>query len=121
MKLKMPISMSQNKTKFSSVKNIFCTVFLCLSMLAFSLSANADSFNKYVGQSFILPIPKSPISNGYVNSWSYSCPSTNINITNRGSSNPGEAVITEYFDGTLTIECYFQYIYYIKLLFLGGI
>lgn len=114
MKLKMPISMSQNKTKFSSVKNIFCTVFLCLSMLAFSLSANADSFNKYVGQSFILPIPKSPISNGYVNSWSYSCPSTNINITNRGSSNPGEAVITEYFDGTLTIECYFQYIYYIN-------
>lgn len=74
----------------------------------------ADSFSKYVGQSFILPIPKSPVSNGFVNSWSYSCSSTNISITNRGSSNPSEAVITKYFDGTLYIECYFQYIYYIN-------
>lgn len=72
----------------------------------------ADSFSKYVGQSFILPIPKSPVSNGFVNSWSYSCSSMNISITNRGSSNPSEAVITKYFEGTLYIECYFQYIYY---------
>lgn len=74
----------------------------------------ADSFSKYVGQSFILPIPKSPVRSGFVNSWSYSCSSTNISITNRGSSNPSEAVITKYFDGTLYIECYFQYIYYIN-------
>ena len=74
----------------------------------------ADSFSKYVGESFILPIPKSPTNKGFVNSWSYSCSSTNISVTNRGSSNPSEAVITKYFDGTLYIECYFQYIYYIN-------
>lgn len=77
-------------------------------------TAQADSFNKAVGQAFVLPIPKCPVNNGFVNSWSYSCSSTKINITNRGSSDPSEAVITSYFDGSMTIECYFQYIYYIN-------
>ena len=76
--------------------------------------AQADSFDKAVGQAFVLPIPKCPVNNGFVNSWSYSCYSTKINITNRGSSEPSEAVITSYFDGSTTIECFFQYIYYIN-------
>ena len=102
--------MSQNRNKFTSF-NLLRTIFLCLVTLAIPVSANADNYNKYVGQSFILPIPKCPVNNGYVNSWSYSCSSMDINITNRGSSNPSEAMITKYFDGTLIIECYFQYIY----------
>lgn len=69
----------------------------------------ADNFNKYVGQSFYMPMPKSPISKGYVNSYSYSCSSSKISIKNQKY---GEAQIRSYFTGTITIECYFQYIYY---------
>lgn len=87
---------------------------LLILFVSLFVPVHADSFNKYVGQSFVLPIPRCPISSGFVNSWSYSCSSTNINITNRGSSDPSEAVITRYFDGSLTIECFFQYIYYVN-------
>lgn len=106
--------MSQNNIMHRALKSILCSILICIGFLVFSESANADSFNKYVGQSFVLPIPKCPVSNGFVNSWSYSCSSTNINITNRGNSSPSEAMITKYFDGTLVIECYFQYMYYIN-------
>lgn len=106
--------MSQNNIMHRALKSISCLIFISIGFLLFSESANADNFNKYVGQSFILPIPKCPVNNGYVNSWSYSCSSTNINITNRGNSSPSEAVITKYFDGTLVIECYFQYMYYVN-------
>lgn len=72
----------------------------------------AEDFQKYVGQSFVLPIPKCPVRDGFVNSMSYSCSSTKIDITNGGSSSPSKAMITSYFSGTEVIECFFQYIYY---------
>lgn len=97
--------------KYSISQRLVATALLVLFVIG---SVYPDSFNKYVGQSFVLPIPKCPVSSGFVNSWSYSCSSTNINITNRGNSNPSEAVITSYFDGSLTIECFFQYIYYVN-------
>ena len=104
----------KNIIKLNAYCNFVMRFVLIFAILLIPSIIKADSFQKYVGQTFILPIPRCPASNGFINSWSYSCTSTNISITNRGSSNPSEAVITSYFDGTITIECYFQYIVYIN-------
>lgn len=98
-------------------KVICASLIVCLGLTG-SPTIKADSYNKYVGQTFILPIPKSPVRDGYVNSWSYSCSNMSINVKNGDNSpggyNPSEATIVKYFDGSLTIECFFQYIYYIN-------
>ncbi len=81
-----------------------------LILLAFitllSQTAMADSFSKYVGQAFTLPIPKAP--QGAVTSWAYE-ESDNTIVTNRGTSSPSEAVITKYFTGSEIIQCNFTY------------
>lgn len=107
--------------KISSIikKNLKVAALIVL-FFTFIGPLSANSFSKYVGQSFILPIPRCPVSNGFVNSWSYSCSSTKINIINRGNKDPSEAVILSYFEGTLYIECFFQYIYYLNNLPYSG-
>ncbi len=71
----------------------------------------ADSYSKYVGQSVILPIPKCPVPNGTVDSWSYATTNSNINIINGGKFTPSSATIIRYFEGGATIECKFSYHY----------
>lgn len=96
-------------------QNFYAVLILSFLLLGSQeVLATSQYFRKYVGQGFILPIPSCPVNNGYVNSWSYSCSSTRIRVTNGGSSKPSEAVITSYFDGAETIECFFQYIYMIN-------
>lgn len=81
-------------------------------MIAVSVQFNtlAAEYNKYVGESFSVPIPDCPVSNGYVNSYSFSCKDMSISVDSRY----GLAVINKYFAGTLYIECFYQYIYYIN-------
>lgn len=103
--------------KDTITQNGYCNIitrmlFTIALFISTSYIIKADSFHKYVGETFYLPIPDSPISNGFVNSYSFSCSSTKINVTNNDGL--GKAVITSYFDGTITIECYFQYIYYLN-------
>ncbi len=97
--------------------NGYCNIitrmlFTIALFISTSYIIKADSFHKYVGETFYLPLPDSPISSGFVNSYSFSCSSTKINVTNNDGL--GIATITSYFDGTITIECYFQYIYYLN-------
>lgn len=97
--------------------NGYCNIitrmlFTIALFISTSYIIKADSFHKYVGETFYLPLPDSPISSGFVNSYSFSCSSTKINVTN--NEGLGIATITSYFDGTITIECYFQYIYYLN-------
>lgn len=100
----------KHKNYSSNIIKIFMTIMvMCVSPMM-----RADYFNKAVGESFILPIPKCPVKDGYVNSWSYSCSDYRVNITNRGSNDVSEAVISSYFNGTTVIECFFQYLYYIN-------
>lgn len=92
---------------------LFLVVLTCVISIYTSISIEAASFNKAVGQSFVLPVPKAPISNAALRSWSYSCRSSNINVTNSGGEmSLGEAVITSYFTGSETIECWYQYTIY---------
>lgn len=111
MKPKSHTFMSQNSTSHAS-KRLLSIFVICLIVLSNSLTANADNFNKYVGQSFVLPVPKAPISNAAIRSWSYSSRSSHINVTNSGTMSLGEAVITSYFTGSETIECWYQYTIY---------
>ena len=99
--------------------DILSRVFQRLTMLFAGLlfvtaSAFANSYYKYVGETFYLPIPDAPGANAYVNSWSYSCTNSSVSITNGGSSSPSSAVITSYFSGTVTIECFYSYVTYIN-------
>lgn len=99
-----------NRNQADALRSIFVT-FMALAFTTISVQAN--SFSLYVGQSAYLPVPKCPISSGYVNSFSYSCSSTALNVVNRSGS-PGSFEVLKYFEGQLTIECFFQYIYYIN-------
>lgn len=90
-----------------SQRIVFLIFFLSSSSITF-----ADSYYKYVGETFYLPIPSVPSSNAVVSSWSFSCTDSHIRITNGGSSEPSEAVITSYFSGSVIIECYYSYTSY---------
>lgn len=82
-------------------------------VLLFSeLPVFADSFRQYVGESFILPIPSDPSPDAEIHSFAYSCSSTNVKITNKGLTNPSEAVITSFFSGSVVIECFYSYVTY---------
>lgn len=83
---------------------------LIIVVVGLKFGAYAADYNKYVGESFNVPIPKCPVSNGYINSYSFSCKDIRISVDNKY----GLAVINKYFAGTVYIECFYQYIYYIN-------
>lgn len=82
---------------------------LFLSLATVSES-RAESFSKYVGETVYLPLPKAPMSNAAITQAVYSCSSSNVNMENSGKM-MGTATIVKYFEGSVTIECYFQYTY----------
>ena len=98
--------MFKNKRNLSRVLRVHSSVFVCLFL--FILPVSADSFLQYVGEAFVLPPPTAPSYNAEVNSWSYSSSSKHIEVTNKGTTSPGKAVITSYFSGTETIECFYS-------------
>ncbi len=93
--------------------NFFSVILLSVVSLWTSTSIVAASFNEPVGKSFVLPVPKVSLSNAALRSWSYSCYSSNISVTNSGGEmSLGEAEILSYFSGSETIECWYQYTIY---------
>ena len=110
--------MFKNKRNLSRVLRVHSSVFVCLFL--FILPVSADSFLQYVGEAFVLPPPTAPSYNAEVNSWSYSSSSKHIEVTNKGTTSPGKAVITSYFSGTETIECFYSYTIYVNGYLHGG-
>ncbi len=92
----------------NSQKRFLYTI-LVLFFALFPTIAKANSYSKYVGQGFGVPLPTCPVSNGYVNSYSFSCSNANVTVDQNGW-----VTITGYFSGTATIECYFQYMYLVN-------
>ncbi|MCM1355387.1 MAG: chitobiase/beta-hexosaminidase C-terminal domain-containing protein [Staphylococcus sp.] len=94
----------KQKNQFNWLQVLVMTILLCCIT---PVSVNAESYTKKVGEVFILPIPQAPVKNSYLNSWSYSCSSSKVNIKN--TDGLGEVTITSYFEGSVTIECFLSY------------
>lgn len=83
---------------------------LTLTLSLITNTTKANSYNVYVGEPFSLPIPKSPVSNGFINSYAFSSSSSKVDV----DPNTGFSTVTSYFDGTVRLECHYQYIYLVN-------
>lgn len=86
---------------------LITSIIICLFSI---LNTNANSYNVRVGEPFSCPYPKCTIPNGFINSAQFSCSDSRVTITN---STYGTAEVNTYFSGSVTIECFYQIMYYV--------
>lgn len=92
--------------KQNNNKRLFGKALLVLLLLEFlNVNIFADSFYKYVGETFFLPFPKLSISNAAIYDYNYE-PTIHIDITNQKY---GEAKISSIFEGTEFVTCNIYY------------
>lgn len=80
-------------------------LFILIALFPICSHVKADSFNKYVGESFYLPIPKLSLSNAAIYDYTYE-PTSHIDIVNQKY---GEAKISSYFSGSEIVICNVYY------------
>lgn len=89
---------------FRSSVSIIRIFLLLIAFLSWNLGF-ANSYNRYVGESFYLPVPSLSISNAAIYNYQWE-PTLHINIKNNSL---GEAVISSYFSGTEVVTCRIYY------------
>lgn len=93
--------MNSVSSKLSTIIRAFWFLIVILSWN----SAFANSYSKYVGESFYLPVPSLSVSNAAIYNYQWE-PTLHVNIKNNSL---GEAEISSYFSGSEIVTCRIYY------------
>ena len=93
--------MNSVSSKLSTIIRAFWFLIVILSWN----SAFANSYSKYVGESFYLPFPSLSVSNAAIYNYQWE-PTLHVNIKNNSL---GEAEISSYFSGSEIVTCRIYY------------